>query len=62
MRVFILDPYLHISTEQKARWMGTKTLRMWGWCPGMTQRDGTGREVGRGFRMWNTCTPMADSC
>ena len=21
-----------------------------------------GREVGRGFRMGNTCTPMADSC
>ena len=32
----------------------------WGWCTGMTQRDGTGREVGGGFRM-NTCTPMADS-
>ena len=22
----------------------------WGWCTGMTQRDGTGREVGGGFR------------
>ena len=33
-----------------------------GWCTGMTQRDGMGREVGRGFRMGNTCTPMADSC
>ena len=20
----------------------------WGWCPGMTQRDGTGRKVGGG--------------
>ena len=29
----------------------------WGWCTGMTQRDGTGREVGEGFRMGNTCTP-----
>ena len=28
----------------------------------MTQRDGLGREVGRGFRIGNTCTPMADSC
>ena len=28
----------------------------------MTQRDGMGREVGAGFRMANTCTPMADSC
>ena len=26
----------------------------WGWCTGMTQRDGTGREVGGGFRMGNT--------
>ena len=34
----------------------------WGWCTGMTQRDGMGREVGGGFRMGNTCTPMADSC
>ena len=26
-------------------------LEAWGWCTGMTQRDGTGREVERGFRM-----------
>ena len=32
-----------------------------GWCTGMTQRDGTGREVAGGFRMGNTCTPMAHS-
>ena len=31
-------------------------------CTGMTQRDGMGREEGGGFRMGNTCTPMADSC
>ena len=34
----------------------------WGWSTGMTQRDGMGREVGGGFRMENTCTPVADSC
>ena len=28
----------------------------------MTLRDGMGREVGGGFRMGNTCTPVADSC
>ena len=28
----------------------------------MTQRDVMGMEVGGGFRMGNTCTPMADSC
>jgi len=33
-----------------------------GWCTWMTLRDGMGREVGGGFRMGNTCTPMADSC
>ena len=33
-----------------------------GWCTGMTQRDGTGREVEGGFRMGNTCKSMADSC
>ena len=33
-----------------------------GWCTGMTQRDRMGREVGGGFRMGNTCTPMLDSC
>ena len=33
-----------------------------GWCTGMTQKDGMGREVGEEFRMGNTCTPMADSC
>ena len=24
--------------------------------------DGMGREVGAGFRIENTCTPVADSC
>ena len=32
-----------------------------GWCTGMSQRDGMGREVGGGLRMGNTYTPMADS-
>ena len=34
----------------------------WSWCPGMTQRDGMGREVGGRFRIGDTCTPVADSC
>ena len=34
----------------------------WGWCTGMTQSDGTGREKGGGFRMGNMCIPVADSC
>ena len=32
-----------------------------GWCTGITQRDGMGKEVGGGFRMGNTCKSMADS-
>ena len=34
----------------------------WGWCTGMTQRNGMGRDVGGGFRIGYTCTPVADSC
>ena len=34
----------------------------WGWCTGTTQRDGTEREEGVGFRMGNRCIPVADSC
>ena len=34
----------------------------WGWCTGMTHRDGMGREVGGGFSMGSTCTPIVDSC
>ena len=37
-------------------------LDAWDWCTGTTQRDGTGREKGGGFRMGNTCIPVADSC
>jgi len=31
-------------------------------CTGTTLRDGMGREAGEGFRMEETCIPMADSC
>ena len=33
----------------------------WGWCTGMTQRNGMGREAGGEFRMGNMCIPVADS-
>ena len=36
-------------------------LDAWGWCTGMTQRDGMGREEGGGFRMGNTCIPVVNS-
>ena len=34
----------------------------WGWCTGITRRDGTGRAVGKELRMGNMYTPVADSC
>ena len=34
-------------------------LDAWSWCTGTTQRDGTGKEEGGGFRMGNTCIPVA---
>ena len=36
-------------------------LDAWDWCTGTTQRDRMGREEGGGFRMGNTCKPVADS-
>ena len=52
-----LDPYitpftktmLVIETDQGLK--QKKILDAWGWCTGTTQRDGTGREEGGGFRM-----------
>ena len=35
------------------------TQGAWGWCTGMTQRHGMGRDMGGGFRMGNMCTPVA---
>ena len=37
-------------------------LDAWGWCTGMTQKDGMRREEGDGFGMGNMCIPVADSC
>ena len=37
-------------------------LKFNSWCTGMTQRDGTGKEKGGGFRMGTTCIPVVGSC
>ena len=50
-KTFIGSSFIHQCRIQDA----------WGWCTGMTQRDGTGREVGGGFKMGNTYTPVVDS-
>ena len=31
----------------------------WGWCTGMTQRDGLGKDVGGGFRMRKRVHPCS---
>ena len=54
------EPLVVISNWIKSLWRCT-ILDAWGWCTGMTQRDGIGREEGGGFRMGNTCIPVADS-
>ena len=56
------ETYILSIVKQVTRpgWMHETSAR--GWCTGMTQRDGMGREVGEGFRMGNTCKAMADSC
>ena len=52
-----------ISHKKRIASLGSVQIQdAWGWCTGMTQRDGMGREVEGGFRIGNTCTPMADSC
>ena len=60
-RMALKHVYYHMWNESPVQvWCMIQGPR--GWCAGMTQRDGMGREVGEGFRMGNTCTPMADSC
>ena len=63
--IWIIAAYFPNCT-MKEIWWGTSSLKIdddaWGWCTGTTQRDGTGREGGGGFRMGNTCIPVADSC
>ena len=49
----------HVWNELPVQVRGT-ILDAWGWCTGTTQRDGMGREEGGGFRMGNTCIPVAD--
>ena len=51
----------HIRNESPVQ-VRCRMRDAWGWSTGMTQRYGTGREVGGGFRMGNTCTPVVDSC
>ena len=51
---------LRVKQITSPGWMHETSAQ--GWCTGMTQRDGMGREVGGRFRMGDTCKSMADSC
>jgi len=51
----------HIRNESPVQ-VRCRIQEAWGWCTGMTQREGMGREVGGVFRMGNTCIPVADAC
>ena len=60
-RMALKHVYYHMWNESPVQvWCMIQDAQ--GWCTGMTQSDGMGREVGRGFRMGNTCIPVADSC
>ena len=53
--------YYHVRNESLV-YVQCRIQDAWGWCTGMTQRNYMGRKVGGGFRIGNSCTPMADSC
>ena len=53
---------LLMEMKEESENVGLMILDAWGWCTGMTQRDGMGREEGERFRMGNTCIPVVDSC
>ena len=48
---------IHLPVQVRCR-----IQEAWGWCTGMTQRDGMGTEVGGGFRMGNMCIPVEAAC
>ena len=60
-RIALKHVWYHIWNELLVQ-VWCMILDAWGWCTEMTQRDGTGRETGGGFRMGNTCIPVVDLC
>ena len=53
-RIALKHVYYHMWNKSPVQ---VRCMRQgaWGWCTGMTLRDGMGREVGGEFRMGNTC-------
>ena len=60
-RMALKHVYYHVRNESPVQ-VQCRIQDAWGWCTGMNQRDGTGREEGGEFRMGNMCTPVVDSC
>ena len=47
--------FSHLSSQNKNNWLVQVRCRIqdaWGWCTGMTHRDGMGREEGGGVQDW----------
>ena len=58
----MLFPVVMYGCESWTTKVRCRIQEPWGWCTGMTQRYGMGREVGEGFGIGNTCTSVVDSC
>ena len=60
-RMALKHVYYHVRNESPV-YVRYRIQDAWGWCTGTIQRDDLGWEVGGGFRIGNSCTPVADSC
>ena len=60
-RMALKHVYCHVRNESPV-YVRYRILDAWGWCTGMIQRDDMGWEMGGGFRVGNSCTPVVDSC
>ena len=59
-RMVLKHVYYHVRNESPV-YVQYRIQDAWGWCMRMIQRDDMGWEVGGGFRIGNSCTPVVDS-
>ena len=60
-RMALKHVYYHVRNESPV-YVRYRIHDAWAWCTGKIQRDDMGWQVGGGFRIGNSCTPVADSC
>ena len=60
-RMALKHVYYHVRKEVPV-YVQYRIQDAWDLCMGMIQTDDIGWEVGGGFRIGNSCTPVADSC